>query len=153
MSLINLIGAASGIIDGENPEYTADDFREIMPMFGPDIVEQSVVEHFVQMAHAVVKKARWHELWSEGMRLYIAHHLTLYLRSSAPDGADRNGVLNAGGVSGVVTSKAVGGINVSYDINTANGDLAGWAAWKLTTYGTQFATFARMLGHSGMYVR
>ena len=29
----------------------------------------------------------------------------------------------------------------------------GWAAWKLTTYGTQFATLARMVGKGGMYIR
>lgn len=151
MSIQNLIGLASNIVDGQNPSFTSADFLALMPSFDGNIPDE-VLEHYVAMAHSIVKEARWHALWKEGMRLCIAHFLTLYLMSTAPDDADAVSVINAGGTNGVATSKSVGQVSVSYDVNIANGDLNGWAAWKLTTYGAQFATMARLLGKAGMYV-
>jgi hypothetical protein len=31
-------------------------------------------------------------------------------------------------------------------------DLEGWAAWKLTTFGQQLATFGKLIGSGGMVV-
>lgn len=151
MSIQNLIGFASNIVDGQNPSFTPEDFLELMPSFSGNIPE-AVLEHYVTLAHSVVKEARWHGMWKEGMRLFIAHYLTLYLMSTAPENADAVGIINAGGTNGVATSKSVGQVSVNYDVNIANGDLNGWAAWKLTTYGSQYATMARLLGKAGMYV-
>lgn len=151
MSIRNLIGLAANIVDGVNPSFTSAEFLELMPSFKGNIPD-AVLEHYVTLAHSVVKEARWHGMWKEGMRLFIAHYLTLYLMSTAPDDADAVGVINAGGTNGVATSKSVGQVSVNYDVNIANGDLNGWAAWKLTTYGSQFATMARLLGKAGMYV-
>lgn len=144
---------ASNIVGGKNPEFTVEDFLELMPSFGGQLFSEAIVQHYIDMAHAVVKKSRWHELWTEGMRLYVAHFLTLYAMTYPTPEAGKNGILKAGGVNGVASSKTVDGVSVSYDINVANGDLTGWGAWKLTSYGTQFATLARMLGKGGMYVR
>lgn len=151
MSIRNLISLASNIVDGQNPPFTSEDFLALMPSFKGNIPDE-VLEHYVTMANSVVKESRWHGMWKEGMRLYIAHFLTLYLMSTAPDDTDSVGIINAGGTNGVATSKSVGQVSVSYDVNIANGDLNGWAAWKLTTYGSQFATMARLLGKAGMYV-
>ena len=103
------------------------------------------------MAHSIVKEARWHKLWPEGMRLFIAHFVTLYL-STPQAGATVDELISAGKVQGAVTSKQVGSISVSLDVSQATNDLTGWAAWKLTTYGIQFVTFARLMGKGGMYV-
>lgn len=153
MNLHGLTQTAANIVDSENPPFTAEDFRSLMPAFSTEIVSDAVLQHYIDQANAIVKEARWHELWKEGMRLCIAHFLVLHLQTNPPPDAGRMGIVNAGGVNGVATSKSVGGVSVSYDINVANGDLTGWAAWKLTVYGTQFATMAQLLGKGGMYVR
>lgn len=144
---------ASNIVDGENPPYSCEDFRAIMPAFSAEIVPDDILQHFIDMANAVVKEARWLALWKEGMRLYIAHFLTLYLETPQ-NGATRQQLLNGGKIQGNKTSKSVGQVSVSYDTGSqATSDLEGWAAWKLTTYGVQFATLAKMIGMGGMYVR
>lgn len=144
---------ASNIVDGDNPQYTCDDFRRMMPAFTTDIISDEQLQHFVDMAHASVKEARWLSLWKEGMRLYTAHFVTLFLETP-PEGATRQQLLNAGKLQGNKTNKSVGQVSVGYDAGSpATSDLDGWAAWKLTTYGVQFATYARMVAMGGMYVR
>lgn len=143
---------ASNIRNGENPEYTIADFRQIMPGFSENIIPDEQLQYFIDMAHTVVKEARWHGMWKEGMRLYIAHHISLYL-ATPQDGASAVALTNASKVPGAVTNKAVGPVSVGYDASQATSDLTGWAAYKLTTYGTQFATLAKMLGKGGMFIR
>ena len=149
--LTGVLAVASNIVDGENPPYTVDDFRSAMPGFTEEIISNEVLGTFVDMAHSIVKEARWHKLWPEGMRLFIAHFVTLYL-STPQAGATVDELISAGKVQGAVTSKQVGSISVSLDVSQATNDLTGWAAWKLTTYGIQFVTFARLIGKGGMYV-
>lgn len=144
---------ASNIVDGENPPYGCDDFRAIMPAFSKENIPDEILQHYIDMANAVVKEARWMSLWKEGMRLYIAHFATLYL--DAPQaGATRQQIQNSGKMQGNKTSKSVGQVSVAYDAGVqATNDLSGWAAWKLTAYGVQFASLAKIIGMGGMYVR
>lgn len=144
---------AANIRDGENPAYTAADFRAAMPAFSADIIPDEALQGYVDMASAVVKEARWHSLWKEGMRLFIAHFVTLYL-GSPDEGATPQQIRNAGKIQGNATQKHVGNVSLTYDAgSTATSDLTGWAAFKLTTYGVQFATLAKLIGKGGMYVR
>ena len=85
------------------------------------------------------------------MRLVIAHYATLYLQEPQ-FGATVAEIVNAGKVQGSITSKSVGGVSVSMDNSAAVSDLNGWGAWKLTTYGTQFAQMAKLVGKGGMYI-
>ena len=54
---------ASNIVDGDNPPFTCDDFRALMPAFTADIINDDQLQHFIDMANAVVKEARWLSLW------------------------------------------------------------------------------------------
>ena len=144
---------ASNIRDGENPAYTVADFRSAMPAYTAEIVPDGIIQGYIDAATAAVREARWHSLWREGMRLYIAHFVTLYLET--PDAvASRQQLANAGKITGNKTSKSVGQVSTSYDNGSqATGDLNGWGAFKLTTYGVQFATLARMVGKGAMLIR
>lgn len=142
---------ASNIRDGDNPEYTISDFRKIMPGFSESIIPDEQLQYFIDMANNVVKESRWHGMWKEGMRLYIAHHVTLYL-GTPREGATKTQLSAASKVPGTVTNKAVGAVSVGYDATQATSDLTGWAAYKLTTYGTQFATLAKLYGKGGMFI-
>lgn len=150
---MSIASRAANRVSAENPPFSAADFRQMMPEFTFEIAADSVVEHYAAMAHAVVKAARWHELWREGMRLYIAHFLTLYLEGSADISAGAGGILSAGMASGAVTSKSVGAVSVSYDAKAGTDGLQGWGAFHRTNYGIAFATLARMHGKAGMFVR
>lgn len=115
------------------------DFRAKMPAFAdaakfPD----AVVQMYLDLAAVALDPARWGQFFDLGQRLFVAHWLSL-------DAANTKAA--AGGIpgqSGVTASKSVGSVSVSYD-NTVGRDPKN-AAWNLTTYGSQFATFARMAG-------
>ena len=62
------------------------------------------------------------------------------------------GVIKAAETKGLVASKSVDGVSVSYDFSTALSDLDGWADWKTTEYGIQFVTLAKNFMRGGMYV-
>lgn len=151
---VGAIAMASNIRDGQNPDYTVEDFRKVMPGFSEEVISNEQLQHFVDMAQSVVKEARWHSLWREGMRLYIAHFATLYL-ATPQDAPSRDALVGAGQMKGAATSKSVDGVSVSYDTSqasSASNDLTGWGAFKLTTYGMQFATLAKAVVKGGMYV-
>lgn len=158
MNVIGIISGASNIRGGENPPFTADDFKAVYPQFfgedGAPLVPPEVLDMYVQFAHSCVSYARYRDAWRVCISLFIAHFLTLYMQSMLADGQDHNAqsVVNAGQTQGLAASKSVGGASISYDFTTAMQDLDGWAAWKLTTYGTQFATIAKILTMGGMYV-
>lgn len=86
------------------------------------------------------------------MGLFIAHFVTLYMRSMVEPGSDAAQVLNAGQTKGLAASKSVGGVSVSYDFSQALQGIDGWAAWKSTEYGIQFATLAKMYAPRSIYI-
>lgn len=128
--------------------YTVSDFRASMPAFTAELAPDTLVETYIAMAAAVVLENRWHALWREGMRLFVAHFLTLYLASS-PEGEGRGPLVEAGRRRGSVTSETAGEVSVSY---AAAETSRGWGCFFETAYGRQFATLARALGRPCLYV-
>lgn len=147
-----VVWTAANIRDGDNPPYDIESFREVMPAFTDDIIPATVLDMYIQMADAVVKKTRWHQLWPEGMRLFIAHFATLYI-AGQPIGDDPQSIVASAANRGMASSKTVDAISISYDLSTVAQDLEGWGTWKETTFGSQFATLARMIAKGGMYVQ
>ena len=80
-----VIATAANIPDGTNPDYTVDDYRADMPALADSIPEHLLAE-YVQMAHSVVREARWHGYWRQGMRLFISHFAALYAAATPSDG-------------------------------------------------------------------
>lgn len=157
MDVFGIIAAASNIRTGGNPEYTVNDFLAAYPQFGTkttgeEVVPRVVLEAWVKLAHASIHKNRYHDAWKICMGLYIAHWLTLYLQtaSSADDPLQKK--IAAGLAKGLQSSKSAGDISVSYDFGSINEDFAGWGTYKLTAYGQQFVTLARMYAIGGMVV-
>lgn len=148
--LHSLIADASNIKIGKNPDYTEEDFYAFYPQFEGQ-VPSVVVQTFINLASANINKARWHKSWSFGMALFIAHFLTLYVKTSGTaDNPNTN--LASGNIRGIQTSKSVDGVSVSYDVSSVLSELDGWGSYKLTEYGIQLLTIARLLGKGGMYV-
>ncbi len=127
------------------------DFLTLYPSF--ENMPPEVLELMLQQANDTVLESRWHARWKLGVCLYAAHLLTLWLKTSTPDGADDAAVAAAGQSRGTVTSKSVGGISVSYGASEATGDLTGYGSLKDTVYGQQFASMARLVGRGMMVVQ
>lgn len=145
---------ASNIREGNGGEYyDVHDFRRAMPAFTAEIISNQILAHYCEMANRAVQRARWGSLWEEGIRLYIAHFAVLYLQSAPAAGATLDEILNAGKVQGSISSKSVGGVSISLDNSAAQSDFNGWGAFKLTSFGQQFITLARMVGKGMMVVR
>lgn len=148
---------ASNLRIGDNPPYTVADFVSMYPAFGPDaddnyVVPEVILQMFVNLASASVQEARYHGAWQLCMGLFVAHFATLWLQSTAVAGSPAAKVIALGEAKGLRTSKSVGDVSVSIDYNAVAQDLNGWAAWKLTTFGQQFATIAKMVSKGGMCV-
>ncbi len=146
-----LTAQASNIKTQENPLYTLNDFLTFYPQFAgllPDVVLNS----FLELGQACVAKQRFGKMWQLAIGLFIAHFCTLYLQNVAEPGTEAADVVNAAQAAGVVTSESADGVSYSMDTSMLSQDIAGWAAFKLTAFGSQFATIAKLVGKGGIYI-
>lgn len=159
VDVFGIIAGASNIRRGENPPYTSEDFLAVYPQFGKldengnPAIPPTVMDAYVNFAHASLSISRYHAVWETVMGFFIAHWLTLYLQSfsSADDPVGK--IVAAGLAKGLQSSKSAGDLSVSYDFSFLNGaDFNGWGTYKLTAFGQQFATIARLYGMGGMVV-
>lgn len=145
------ITTAANIKDGINPAYDIAAFLLTYPQF-TDVVPTVVLQNFIDLANACVKQARYKTAWIICMGFFVAHFATLYLQSAKVAGTAAVEVLAAAEARGIITGETVDGVSYTTDVSAINNDLNGWAQWKLTQFGVQFASFARIYGKGGMYV-
>lgn len=154
----DIIARASNISTGGNPPYTiAEDFLPIFPQFGKDaegkeIIPLFILEIFLNLANASISQKKWGECWKLAMGWFIAHFATLWLQGNADPNSGASAVMAAGSAKGLMISKSVDSVSASIDYNSISQDLNGWAAWKLTIYGTQLASMGKLMGLGNMYV-
>jgi len=146
-----LIANASNIRTGSNPAYVKSDFLAFYPQFTGNI-DDAILDQFITMATNTVLQVRWHENWAMGMALFIAHFATLYLQTLGPPNPTAAQVITAAQTRGLLVSESAGDISYNQDFSLLLSDLEGWANWKSTAYGLQFATMARMLGKANSYI-
>ncbi|MBX4259739.1 DUF4054 domain-containing protein (plasmid) [Clostridium estertheticum] len=149
---------ASNIRAGDNPPYLVADFLAIYPQFGPDsigkpIMPLIVIQMYIELANASIKKTRWHTYWEVAMGWFIAHFCSLYLQGTADPNSGANMVMEAGRTHGLDTSQSVGDVSVSTDYSIIANGLDGWASWLLTIYGQQLSTVGKLMGKGGFTVR
>ena len=77
------LGSASNIVVGSNPPYAAADLYAFYPKFADqNTIPVAVVNAYISLASASLVEARWGaETWPIARALFVAHYLTLYLRS------------------------------------------------------------------------
>jgi len=157
IEISGIVSDASNIRVGDNPVYTVDDFYILYPQFGQKtdgtyVVATEILNMYIALANSCIKETRWHSYWKFAMGLFIAHFCTLWLQSTADPDSNAAQVVSKGQSLGLMASKAVDGVSVQYDFSSVANDLNGWAAWKLTIYGQQLATFGKLVGKGNMYV-
>ena len=146
-----IIAQASNIKSVNSAEdYTVDMFLSAYPQFKGNIPDEILTE-YVEEALGTVNRKRFGAAWKRAMGYYIAHFLTLYLQTAQPEGTEAADVISAVSSVGMIASESADGVSYSRD-NSALSDLSGWAGFKTTAYGVQFATLAKMYARGGSYV-
>ena len=148
---------AANIKTGGNPCFSITDFLKFFPNFFDTvndgfIIPPDVIDFYIQFAHESVSIKRWGHQWKYGMSLFLAHFFTLYLQSSFPENATTQEIVAAGQAKGIMSSKSVGDVSVSYDFGVATQGIENYGLFNTTSYGLQFANLAKLLGKGGMYV-
>lgn len=148
--MIGIVSQASNIKKEEHPEYTKETFLLLYPQFR-GVLPDAALDMYVDLGLSCVNYKRFNRMWKAAIGLFIAHFCTLYLQSMQPEGTDASQVLASASSAGMVTSESADGVSYSRDGSALN-DLNGWASFKMTTFGVQFATMAKLVGRGGMYV-
>lgn len=120
---------------------TVNGFRLAFPAFAsvqnyPD----SVVQMQLDLSLLRMNAERWGNLLDYGSYLFTAHHLSI--RRSEALAAAAGGAPGQGG--GLLTSKSVDGVSMSYDVSTTANEGAGY--WNQTSFGREFWQLARTMG-------
>ena len=149
---MSVIADAANIKDGLNPPFTLDEFKTMYPQFQGEAVPDLLLEMYLELADNAIKEARWHSYWKMAMGLFVAHFATLWAMGTAEPSSTAADVVRTGQARGLVASKSVRDLSVSYDYSAALDGLNDWAAWNMTQYGMQLATLSRMIGKGGMQV-
>lgn len=116
-------------------------FRVEFPEFADTVAYSSAqIEFWASVAELQVRETIWGDMWATGVKLYVAHEITL-----AAQNAKTSKFGGAPGTfGGVPNNKTVGSVSVQYDSTSTAEKDAGY--WNLTNYGKQFIRFARIFG-------
>lgn len=145
---------ATNIATVNNPPFFIEDFFSIYPQFqGVEGLSEEIIEMYIQFADDVVNIKRWGRQWKLGMSLFVAHFCTIYLMTYQDPASSAAAVIASAQTKGLVSSKSVGDVSVSYDFSLAVQDVDRWGQFNLTTFGNQFVSLARLLSKGGMWVR
>lgn len=154
ISELEIISIASNIKSVEgNPHYTKEQFLAIFPQFSGKVPD-SVMQFYINLANSSLSYSRWGDSWEMGMALYIAHYLTLYIQATNGLSSDSpiSQVISNSLAMGLTASKSAGSLSKSYDYGSINDDFMGWGDLKLTLFGQQFATKAKLVGKGGSLI-
>jgi Protein of unknown function (DUF4054) len=104
---------------------------------------------YINLASAHLVQARWFDDWEFAIALFVAHFATLYAQSDGDPNSTVGMIAGQGISTGITTAHAAGDVSESFQPVPG---LEEFAAWNLTTYGQQLATFARGIGSGPMFL-
>lgn len=117
------------------------EFRTEFPEFSDTVVYPSPqIMFWAGLAEKQVLEKYWGTAQEYGIKLYVAHEITLAAQNAKQ--AKFKGMPGTSG--GIANSKTVGSATVSYDAGTTTEKDAGY--WNLTIYGKQFIRLTRVFG-------
>ena len=123
-------------------------FRTVFPeLADPAAVPDALVQFNLDLATNSLPAEVWGGRLDAGTGFYAAHYIALALqRATAVAHGASPGM--AGAATGVVTSKAVGGVSKSMDVRL--GTTEGGGSFNLTQYGQSLLTLASTVAASAM---
>lgn len=137
---------------GERGCYTVDMFLEDFPQFYVEPAPGGMLRAFVDQANDSVLPSRWGSMWRYAAGLYVAHFMSMYLKTYNQNPTSAQEVAAAAVQTGAVKQASMGDTSISYDNSAIISGTEKWGAWNATQYGQQLVTMARMVGMGGMYV-
>lgn len=133
----------------EDIDLWIENFREHYVEFAhsmPENFTDEQITFWYQFAVKLLTEERWHDIYNEGLELFVAHNILIEKNQQLAYAAGNF----TGTPLGNISSKSVGGVSVSYDLSSFMEDHAG--EWNLTTYGRRFIYYARLVGTGGCQV-
>lgn len=120
---------------------TAAQFRADFPEFDSTTkFTNSEVEYWMGIGYMLLNANRWRNMLDTGVELFIAHNLALEAKAKMDSAG--NGI--PGLSNGIVSSKSVDKVSISYDTNSAIEKDAGH--WNLTIYGLRLIRLIKLFG-------
>lgn len=142
---------ASNLWSTTNPPYDISDFFKMFPQFEGKL-DTEVIELYIDLADQSLTQKRWGRIWKLGMANFVAHFCAIHIQHTLTSESEVGQLISISQAKGLISSKSAGDVSVSYDFGPIMEDLKGYSQWKLTTYGIQFASFAKMIGKGGVYI-
>jgi hypothetical protein len=140
------------------------DFTTAFPEFVPYNFASPAIQFWLDFALTFVNQAVWgapagpglpFSPCDYGVMLYAAHNIAVALQSQStvgPVNAATGAATGAPGVTnGIVSSKSVDKVAISYDTRSIVEEAGG--NWNATAYGRRFARLAMQFGNAPMYIR
>lgn len=122
-----------------------EEFREIFPEFSdPEEYPDAKINFYESLAESLMDKCTWADLYSQGLRLFIAHNLWMekYQQSLTPG----SGGFAGGPLAG--RSRSVDGVSYSDQYMVSYYRNAGW--WANSIYGQQYYDLIQLVGAKPM---
>lgn len=136
--------------------YTAEQFKAEYPQFcdadGNCHLPDAMLEEIVKMANVSIQPDKWLDSWHYAVGLYVAHYVTLQLRTYAESTSTPAQAAASGALVGVVKSATLGDSSVTYDTSALTAGTENWGDLNATTYGQMLANRARFIGAAGTFV-
>lgn len=120
-------------------------FRELYPEFTLVAYSDDRVQRWLSLAPLRMDAQRWGQLLEEGTGLFVAHQLTLQGPAAGQTGVPGS---PAGAASGLLASKSISKVSLSYDAGAITFDGAG--NFNLTRYGRDWWQLGQMVGLGGI---
>jgi len=122
-----------------------------LTIYEAPFVPIAVILSYVLFASASVMQARYVELWPLMMNLFIAHYLTLFMRTESGPNSTAAQVASSGLTKGILISRHAGDVGASSQLLLSAG-YEQFGAWNETQYGEQFMTIARAVNMGPVWV-
>lgn len=124
---------------------TVSDFRRDFPQFSDETrYPNTVIQFRLNLADTLIDGSAMGDMFPYLAELFVAHYMVLYAADTAAGALGGAG----GSTSGVMTSKSVDKVSVSYDnSSTLNAD-AGF--WNFSRYGAEFWQMLQLFGYGGI---
>lgn len=147
--------AGASNVSTDKGNYNVAVFQRDFPQFfdseGNPLAPESIIELFVGMANETISPSKWGSNAEYCAGLFVAHRLTMYLRTYAPSSTKPQQAAASGALVGVVRSATIGDASISYDTSAVTAATSGWGDLNATQYGQILASIARMVGMAGSY--
>jgi hypothetical protein len=117
------------------------DFPEFADM---SCFPNSMIALWSGIGEQLVDQNKWGDLWLRGVQLFTAHNIVI--ANNNVKAADR-GAQTGTGTAGVISSKSVGDVSISYDNSASTSSMNPEDGhWNTTMYGRQYVQLVRLIG-------